>query len=68
MRFEERKTEGIATAGEGPDVFNYVEGYNSPRRFFTLADDLSQRGWSSTKIEKLIGRNFARLFRTAWDA
>lgn len=67
-RFEDRKKQGFATAGEGPDIFNYVEGYNSPRRFFTLADDLSQRGWSSTKIEKLIGRNFARLFSTAWDA
>jgi len=67
-RFEERERQGVAAAGEGPDVFNYVEGYNSPRRLFTLAEDLSHRGWSSTKIEKLIGGNFVRLFSAAWDA
>jgi membrane dipeptidase len=67
-RFEERTRQGVASAGEGPDVFNFVEGYNSPRRLFTLAQDLSQRGWSSAKIEKIIGGNFARLFSTTWDA
>ncbi len=68
LRFEERTRQGIASAGEGPDVFNYVEGYNYPRRLFTLAEDLSQRGWSNSKVEKIIGGNFARLFSTTWDA
>ena len=67
-RFEERTKQGFATAGEGPDVFNYVQGYNSPRRLFTLAEDLSQRGWPAARIEKIIGGNFARLFTAAWDA
>jgi membrane dipeptidase len=67
-RFEERTKQGFATAGEGPEVFNYVQGYNSPRRLFTLAQDLSQRGWSSARIEKIIGGNFARLLTAIWDA
>jgi membrane dipeptidase len=67
-RFEERTKQGFATAGEGPDVFNYVQGYNSPRRLFTLAEDLSQRGWPGARIEKIIGGNFARLFTATWDA
>jgi membrane dipeptidase len=67
-RFEERTKQGFATAGEGPDVFNYVQGYNTPRRLFALAQDLSQRGWSNGRIEKIIGGNFARLFSATWDA
>jgi membrane dipeptidase len=66
-KFEERTRQGIATAGEGPDVFNYVPEYNTPRRLLTLADDLAKRGWSSRRIEKLIGGNFARLFSETWD-
>lgn len=68
QKFEQRTREGVATAGEGPDVFNYVPEYNTPRRLLTLAQDLARRGWPSTRIEKLIGGNFARLFGDVWDA
>jgi membrane dipeptidase len=36
------------------------------RRFFTLANDLSNRGWRATRIEKILGTNFARLFGEVW--
>jgi membrane dipeptidase len=67
-RYEELVRQGVATAGEGPDVFNYVVEYNSPLRFYSLANDLAALGWSERRIDKLLGGNFARLFREVWEA
>ncbi len=61
-----RHKAGIAAPGEQDDVFLYVPEYNTPRRFETLASDLLARGWSTTRVEKLIGGNFARLFSEVW--
>jgi microsomal dipeptidase-like Zn-dependent dipeptidase len=30
------------------------------------ADDLARRGWTSGRIEKILGRNFFRLFADVW--
>ena len=57
---------GIAAPGEGPDIFNIVEDYNMPRRLEKLAFDLSAKGWPDARIEKLLGANFARLYREVW--
>jgi membrane dipeptidase len=73
FRAEHRKTiadrikAGISVAGESPEVLNVIPEYNSPLRFLTLADDLSRRGWSSGRIEKVLGANFARLFGDVWS-
>jgi len=40
--YEDRAKRGIAAPGESPTVFNLIPEYNSPRRFKTLADDLSR--------------------------
>jgi len=64
--FEDRQKAGIAAPGEAPDVFNLVPEYNDERRFFTLANDLSERGWPAARIEKILGANFARLFSEVW--
>ena len=66
--FEQRTKLGIAAPGEAPDVFNLVEGYNSADRYDRIAADLRRRGWSSTRIEKVLGNNWARLFREVWKA
>ena len=66
--YEERKKQGIAAPGEAPDVFNLIPEYNEPRRFMTVATDLSRRGWTSSRIDKVLGGNFLRLFREAWGA
>jgi membrane dipeptidase len=63
---EDRIKAGISAPGESPDVFNLIPEYNDPRRFKTLADDLSRRGWPSARIEKILGANFARLFADVW--
>lgn len=64
--YEERKAQGIAAPGEAADVFNFVPQYNEPARFLRLADDLAARGWSTGRIEKILGGNFARLCGDVW--
>jgi membrane dipeptidase len=64
--FEYRSKHGIAAPGEAADVFNLIPEYNEPRRFQKLADDLARRGWATGRIEKILGRNFARLFDDVW--
>ena len=59
---------GIAAPGEGPDVFPIVADYNSIDRYRRLADVLARRGWSQSRLEKLLGGNFLRVYREAWGA
>jgi membrane dipeptidase len=65
---EDRIKAGYSAPGESADVLTIVPEYNEPLRFFKLANDLARRGWSSGRIDKLLGANFARLFSEVWDA
>ncbi len=65
---ESRKKAGYGAPGESADVLTIVPEYNDPLRFDRLANDLAGRGWSNTRIDKLLGANFARLFAEVWDA
>ena len=65
---EDRVRDGVASPGDGPDVYNYVAEYNGPRKLLTLGQDLAKRGWSTARVEKVLGGNFARLFGEVWDA
>jgi membrane dipeptidase len=62
----DRIRRGIAAPGEDPEVLLYVDGYNGADRYDRIAADLLRRGWSTTRIEKLLGGNWLRLFREAW--
>jgi membrane dipeptidase len=64
--FEDRKAKGIAAPGEAADVLNLVEGYNDAARFDRIAADLKRRGWSSARVDKVLGGNFVRLFEEVW--
>ena len=64
----ERIKAGIAAPGEGVDVFPMVGDYNSVDRYRRFADDLQKRGWSTSRLEKLMGGNFLRVYREAWGA
>lgn len=66
--FADRTKAGIAAPGEAADVFNLIPEYNVPRRFETLANDLAHRGWTEDRIEKILGKNFARLFSEVWKS
>ena len=65
-QIEDRRKRGISAPGESPDVFTFVPDLNTPHRFEKLATLLSKRGHSDTQIGKILGGNFARLFREVW--
>jgi membrane dipeptidase len=64
--YENRVAQGIAAPGESPDMHQFILEYNHPRRFLSLAQDLSARGWTARRIDKLLGGNFARVYREVW--
>ena len=64
--YEQRKAAGIAAPGEGPDVFTVVEDDNSIDKLERLGTDLMKRGWTTTQVEKLLGRNLLRLYGDVW--
>ncbi len=61
---DERQRLGIGAPREHEVLF--VEGLNRPRRMETIADALLGRGYSESRVEKIIGGNFARLFDEVW--
>ncbi len=62
----ERIKAGIAAPGEAVGVYPLVEDYNSVDRYQRFASDLARRGWTTSRIEKLLGGNFLRVYRDAW--
>lgn len=59
-----RKAAGIAAPGEGPLPF--VVGLNRSDRSRVIAETLQARGYRLTTIEKVLGRNFLRVFEETW--
>jgi len=59
----ERQKRGISAPGERADSFTFAPDLNLPRRFEKIAWLLSQRGYGDARVEKVLGGNFARLFR-----
>ena len=62
----ERIKAGIASPGEAVGVYPMVGDYNSVDRYHRFASDLAKRGWSTARLEKLMGQNFLRVYREAW--
>jgi membrane dipeptidase len=58
----DRVARGIAAPGESPDIYNLVPDLNTADRFDTLAHLLSRRGYPDSRIAKIVGGNFARVF------
>ncbi|WP_129776411.1 dipeptidase [Peristeroidobacter soli] len=63
-----RKAKGIAAPGETEDGYLFANDLNTPRRFETLSQMLADRGYSATRIEKILGRNLLRVFGDAWGS
>lgn len=61
-----RRRQGISAPGESEDVYTFLPDLNTPRRFDILAGLLRERGHSDARVEKILGGNFARLFREVW--
>jgi membrane dipeptidase len=64
----QRIAQGIAAPGEAVGVYPLVEDYNSVDRYRRFASDLQKRGWSQSRLEKLMGGNFLRVYREAWGS
>jgi len=47
-------------------VFTVVRNYNSIDKLERLGTDLMKRGWTTTQVEKLLGRNLLRLYGEVW--
>jgi len=63
---QDRRRLGISAPGESEDVYTFVPDLNTPRRFELIARHLLDRGHTETRVAKILGGNFARLFREVW--
>ncbi len=63
-----RKQAGIGAAGEGPDTLPFVVDLRGVDQFRKLSSLLAARGFSSARIDKILGGNFLRFARDVWGA
>ena len=65
---DDRVKAGVA-APERPQTYSpWFLNTTSHAASTTLADDLAHRGWPASRIEKILGTNFARLFAEVWKS
>tara|TARA_R110000787_G_scaffold3148_3_gene12596 strand:+ start:2702 stop:3829 length:1128 start_codon:yes stop_codon:yes gene_type:complete len=64
----ERRAAGISAAGERPDTYPFVADLRGPDQFRKLQGLLAAKGWSTARIEKIMGLNFLRYAETIWGA
>jgi len=64
----QRRAAGISAAGERPDTYPFVVDLRGPQQFHRLAQLLAQKGYSSARIEKILGLNFLRYAETVWGS
>jgi len=63
---DERVKAGISAPGEGPDTVPFVVNLRGVNQFYELADRLQKKGYSTGRVEKILGRNFLRYARDVW--
>jgi membrane dipeptidase len=59
---------GIAAPGEDPEVPMFTPDFNSPRRMEQIAERLLARKHPESRVEKIVGGNFARLVKEVWGS
>lgn len=64
----QRQAAGISAAGERPDTYPFVVDLRGPGQFRELAQRLAQKGYSSGRIEKILGLNFLSFAQTVWGS
>jgi len=62
----ERRAAGISASGERPDTYPFVVDLRGPDQFRKLIGLLAARGYSSRRIEKIMGLNFLRHAESVW--
>ncbi len=61
-----RQAAGISAAGERADTYPFVLDLRGPEQFQKLARLLRAKGWSESRIDKILGLNFLRFAGTVW--
>lgn len=51
-----------------PPPHHYPEGISPPRDLPNLTARLLERGFTTDDINKVLGRNWLRVYRAVWDA
>ena len=62
------KADNIFASGRPDDLYTFIPDLNVVNRFEALGAMLSARGHSDARIDKILGGNFARVFREVWGA
>jgi membrane dipeptidase len=65
---ERRREAGVGAAGERSDTLPFVVDLRGVDQFHRLIRLLEQRGYSSGRIEKILGRNFVDYAERVWAA
>jgi membrane dipeptidase len=63
-----RRAAGISAKGERPDTFPFVVDLRGVGQFRELAERLERRGYTTGRIEKILGRNFLAFAQQIWGA
>ncbi|WP_049560966.1 dipeptidase [Nonomuraea sp. SBT364] len=63
-----RQAAGAAAAGERSDTYPFVVDLRGVEQFRELARLLDERGYSSTRIEKILGLNFKTYAKEIWGS
>lgn len=64
----DRVAKGVAAKGERADTYPFVVDLRGPDQFRKLATLLKAKGYSSRRIEKIMGLNFVSYAETIWGA
>lgn len=62
----DRRAKGISAPGEDPKLLPYASDLIGPEQFRVLARGLAARGYSSSRIEKIMGKNFIAYAAQIW--
>ncbi|QJR03875.1 peptidase M19 [Sphingobium yanoikuyae] len=63
-----RQAAGISAKGERPDTYPFVVDLRGPDQFRKLVGLLRVKGYSTARIEKILGGNFLTYAETIWGA
>ncbi|WHO38566.1 membrane dipeptidase [Sphingobium sp. AP49] len=63
-----RQAAGISAKGERPDTYPFVVDLRGPDQFRKLAGLLRAKGYSTARIEKILGGNFLTYAETIWGS
>lgn len=59
--FETRRRQGISSPGETEDIIPFPIAFNGPNKFRAMVNAFDAAGWTSARIDRVLGMNFTRV-------